>query len=133
LSPVFVDTSGFYALLVASDAFHERARAAFNGLRREDARMITTSYVLAETYALLQRRVGLDAVEAFRRGFAPLLDVVWVDASVHEHALDHLLKYGNASVSLVDATSFVVMRGRSIERALTFDVPFKEEGFEVVE
>ena len=132
MSPVFVDTSGIYALLVASDAFHERARAAFTGLRREDARMITTSYVLMETYALLQRRVGLGAVEAFRRGFAPLLDVVWVDAPIHERALDDLLERGNASVSLVDAASFVVMRARSIERALTFDAHFQEEGFGVV-
>jgi uncharacterized protein len=132
LSPVFVDTSGLYALLVASDAFHERARAAFAELRREDARMITTAYVLAETYALLQRRVGLDAVEALRRGFTPLLDVVWVDAAVHERALDDLLERGNAFVSLVDAASFVVMRARSIERAFTFDAHFKEEGFGVV-
>ena len=67
-----------------------------------------------------------------RRGFSPLLDVVWVDAPVHERALDDLLERGNGSMSLVDAASFVVMRAWSIERAFTFDAHFKEEGFGLV-
>ena len=127
-----MDTSGLYALLVASDNFHDPARAAFAAMRRADARMVTTSYVLVETYALLQRRVGLEAVEALRQGFAPLLDVVWVDAPIHERALDDLRQRGDAAVSLVDAASFVVMRARAIERAFTFDAHFTDEGFEVV-
>ncbi|HSW31634.1 MAG TPA: PIN domain-containing protein [Longimicrobiales bacterium] len=132
MSPAFVDTSGLYALMVASDDFHERARAAFALLRREDARMVTTSYVLVETYALLQRRVGWEAVDALRRHLAPLLEVVWVDAPIHERALDHLQERGATSVSLVDATSFVVMRARSIGRAFAFDAHFTDEGFALV-
>lgn len=93
---------------------------------------MTTSYVLVETYALLQRRVGLEAVDALRRGFAPLLEVVWVDAPIHDQALDHLQERGTPSVSLVDTTSFVVMRARSIGRAFTFDAHFTDEGFATV-
>ena len=127
-----MDTSGLYALMVASDAFHERARAAFGVLRHEEARMVTTSYVLVEVYALLQRRVGWEAVDALRHRFAPLLDVVWIDEPVHERALDHLQERGATSVSLVDATSFVVMRARSIGRAFAFDAHFTDEGFALV-
>jgi len=132
MTPVFVDTSGLYALLVATDTFHQRAREAFAALRRADARLVTTSYVLVEAYALIQRRVGPGAVHALRRGFAPLLEVVWVDASTHESALDELDRLGDAAVSLVDAASFVVMRERSIHRAFAFDTHFKEGGFELV-
>ena len=132
MTPVFVDTSGLYALLVATDTFHQRAREAFAELRREDARLVTTSYVLVEAYALIQRRVGPGAVHALRRGFAPLLEVVWVDASTHESALDELDRLGNAATSLVDAASFVVMRERSIHRAFAFDTHFNEGGFELV-
>jgi uncharacterized protein len=132
MTPVFVDTSGLYALLVATDTFHQRAREAFAALRRADSRLVTTSYVLVEAYALIQRRVGPGAVHALRRGFAPLLEVVWVDASTHESALDELDRLGDAAVSLVDAASFVVMRERSIHRAFAFDTHFKEGGFELV-
>lgn len=127
-----MDTSGLYALLVSSDTCHERASAAFATLRREDARLVTTSYVLVETYALLQRRVGLEAVKALRRAFAPLLDVVWVDAALHHQALDDVEVAGGPAVSLVDASSFAVMRARSIERAFTFDAHFADAGFSVV-
>jgi uncharacterized protein len=132
MTPVFVDTSGLYALLVATDTFHRRAREAFSGLRREDARLVTTSYVLVETYPLIQRRVGVTAVQALRRGFAPLLDVVWIDSATHESALDEVDRLGDLAVSLVDAASFVVMRERSIHRAFAFDQPFEESGFELV-
>jgi predicted nucleic acid-binding protein len=132
MTPVFVDTSGLYALLVATDTFHQRAREAFAELRREDARLVTTSYVLVEAYALIQRRVGPGAVHALRRGFAPLLEVVWVDASTHESALDELDRLGDAAISLVDAASFVVMRERSIHRAFAFNAHFEGGGFELV-
>jgi len=108
------------------------APAVHRHLRREDARLVTTSYVLVEAYALIQRRVGPGAVHALRRGFAPLLEVVWVDASTHESALDELDRLGDAAVSLVDAASFVVMWERSIHRAFAFDTHFKEGGFERV-
>lgn len=132
MTPVFVDTSGLYALLVATDSFHQRAREAFATLRREDARLVTTSCVLVETYALIQRRVGLAAVEALRRAFAPLLDVVWVDVSTHENALDEVDRLSDMAVSLVDAVSFIVMRERAIQRAFAFDAHFVESGFELV-
>jgi len=132
LSTVFVDTSGVYALLVASDAFHGRARAAFEALRKEDARLVTTSYVLVESYALLGRRIGVDAVRRFRVDVAPLMEVIWVDRALHEDALDSLIARGATDVSLVDAVSFAAMRAGSVDRALTFDAHFAEEGFETL-
>jgi predicted nucleic acid-binding protein len=132
LSTVFVDTSGVYALLVASDAFHGRARAAFEALRKEDARLVTTSYVLVESYALLGRRIGVDAVRRFRVDVAPLMEVIWVDRALHEDALDSLIARGATDVSLVDAVSFAAMRAGSVDRALTFDAHFADEGFETL-
>lgn len=132
MSTVFVDTSGVYALLVASDAFHGRARAAFEVLRKEDARLVTTSYVLVESYALLGRRIGVDAVRRFRVDVAPLMEVIWVDRALHEDALDSLIARGATDVSLVDAVSFAAMRAGSVDRALTFDAHFAEEGFETL-
>ncbi|HSN89791.1 MAG TPA: PIN domain-containing protein [Anaeromyxobacteraceae bacterium] len=126
---VFVDTSAAYALLDAGDAAHARARRAFGRLRdREDA-LVTTSYVLVETCALVLRRLGLPALRTFREEFSPLLDVVWVDARLHDEALDLLLARRRASLSLVDAASFVAMRRAGIEEAFAFDRHFQEEGF----
>jgi len=39
---------------------------------------------MVETYALLARRLGLEAVRAFRSDLAPLLEVSWIDEAIHE-------------------------------------------------
>jgi uncharacterized protein len=80
---VLADTSGFLALLNKSDEYHARATRAFALLRQQRAALIATSFVLVETYALIERRLGIDAVRDFRADFAPLLDVVWVDEGLH--------------------------------------------------
>ncbi len=129
MSSVFVDTSAILALLVASDNAHAMARAAFTRLSSRQAPLLTTSYVLVETYALLGRRLGIEAVQAFRAEFAPLLRVVWIEEALHERALDELLKPSSKTLSLVDITSFLIMRDRRIDEAFAYDRHFDREGF----
>jgi predicted nucleic acid-binding protein len=128
-SRVFVDTSAAYALLDAGDASHARARRAFLLLREREALLVTTSYVLVETCALVSCRLGIAALRDFREGLAPLLDVRWVDAATHDAALDLLFERHKSSLSLVDAASFVVMRRERIDEAFAFDRHFEDEGF----
>ena len=59
---IFADTSGLFALLVKNDYMYLRAREIFNYLAKQNAQLVTSSFVLAETTALLQRRVGMEAV-----------------------------------------------------------------------
>lgn len=129
MSRVFIDTSALIALLVPSDESHEDARVAFEGLRRRVAPLATTSYVLVETYALLGRRLGAGAVASFRAGFAPLLEVVWVDEELHERGLDLLLASKSRTLSLVDAVSFLAIRELGISSIFAYDRHFAAEGF----
>jgi len=129
VSRVFVDTSAVLALLNPSDETHEPARRVFQKLQAREAPLLTTSFVLVEVYALLGRRMGLGAVQAFRRDFAPLLEVVWVGADMHEAGLDLLLERRVRDLSLVDAVSFLVMRQRRLDEVFAFDRHFRDEGF----
>lgn len=132
MSAVFADTSGFLALLNRRDDNHERAERAFASLRRRQASLVSTSYVLVETYALLGRRFGLDAISSFRADFAPLVDVVWVDEAVHNAGLDLLLDRRRRPLSLVDAVSFITMTQRNVTEAFACDPHFEQEGFSLV-
>ncbi len=132
MSAVFADTSGLLALLSATDEQHDRAVRAFERMRARRAPLVSTSFVLVETYALVGRRLGLDAVRQFRGDFAPLLDVVWVDHALHEAGLDLLLDRRKRLLSLVDAVSFITMRNRKIVDAFAFDPHFEQEGFSSV-
>lgn len=132
MTRVFVDTSAVLALLNPSDESHEPSRRVFEKLQALEAPLLTTSFVLVEVYALLGRRMGLAAIEAFRRDFAPLLEIVWVDAEIHEAGLDLLLERRVRDLSLVDAVSFLVMRRRRLDEAFAFDRHFRDEGFTVL-
>ena len=132
MNAVFADTSGLLALLNRTDDNHARAERAFGNLRVREVPLVSTSYVLVETYALVGRRLGLDAVRSFRADFAPLIDVVWVDETLHDAGLDMLLDRRKRLLSLVDAVSFIVMRQRSMAEAFAVDPHFEQEGFSLV-
>jgi uncharacterized protein len=132
VNAVFADTSALLALLDRKDQNHAGAEAAFAILRSRRAAIVSTSYVLVETYALVGRRFGLGAVRSFRADFAPLIDVVWVDDVLHDAGLDLLLERRKRLLSLVDAVSFVTMRQHSVDEAFAFDPHFEQEGFSLV-
>lgn len=129
MNPVFADTSGFLALLTSHDVHHDRAQAVFERLQARQAVLVTTSYVLVETCALLGRRMGLAAVADFRDAIMPILDPIWVDRPLHDAGLDWLLAQKRRRLSLVDAVSFVIMRRRQLLEAFAFDQDFEREGF----
>lgn len=133
MSRVFLDTSAAFALLVASDNNHSHAVAAFRALQGRSATLVTTAYVLVETYALLGRRVGLEAVKAFHDDFEPLFETVWVDRELHDRGLALLIERGREDLSLVDAVSFLAIRRRGVEAVFAYDRHFEQEGFELLE
>ena len=129
---VVVDTSAILALLNADDRFHPRAKRGFERLETERPELVTTSYVLVESYSLIGSRIGLEALMEFRSEFASLFAVEWVAAELHEDALDLLDARGKPSLSLTDAASFVLMRRDGIETAFSFDRHFENEGFSLI-
>jgi predicted nucleic acid-binding protein len=129
---VFVDTSAVLALLNADDAMHARVAAAWRTLVRAEEELVTSSYVLIESLALAQARLGPAAARALANEFVPALEVVWVDEALHRAALSAWLISGRRELSLVDCVSFEVMRRRSVPRVLTLDRHFGRQGFAAV-
>jgi predicted nucleic acid-binding protein len=129
---ILVDTAALYALIDAADPNHRRATAALRDLRVSDESLLTHEYVVVETTALLQRRLGLEAVRRLVDDLLPLVEIVWVDQPLHAEAREALLAGGRRAVSLVDWVSFLVMRRHGVRRAFTFDEDFAVEGFEVL-
>lgn len=128
----FVDTSALLAVLHAGDANHARAARSWRRLVESDERLVTTSYVLVETLALLQHQFGLGAVDDFQNAVVPLLTTVWVDAELHAEGVAGLLTARRRDLSIVDCVSFACMRRQEIARAFHFDRHFVEQGFEPV-
>ncbi len=130
---VFVDTSAFYALLDASDRHHDEAASIWKSLVETDAGLITHNYVLFETAALVQRRLGLRALAVFQDDVLPLVSVHWAEEDLHSTAMAILRASGQKNLSLVDCVSFEVMRIRGLRTAFAFDDDYKIRGFEILQ
>ena len=130
--PVFLDTSGLYAVFDADDSTHPAVAETWRTLVESGAPLHTSSYVLVELAALLRRRLGLPAVEALATFVMPWVNVSWVEDRVHEQALAALLAAGKRDLSLVDCASFVLMRRLGVRAVLTVDRHFADQGFAVV-
>jgi predicted nucleic acid-binding protein len=127
----FVDTSALLPQLSTSDEAHDRAVETFASVIRRD-RLLTHSYVILETTALTQARLGLEATRALLRDIFPLLEIRWVDAALHEAAATALLAAGRRETSLVDWMSFEVMHREGIDIAFAFDRDFARQGFKLI-
>ncbi|MCX6550855.1 MAG: PIN domain-containing protein [Acidobacteria bacterium] len=130
---VFVDTSAFLALLDADEARHADAVATWEQLTERAIRLTTTNYVIVETLAVVQNRLGLGAVRSFVQDVLPAVDLLLVDAELHDAATSALLAAGRRQLSLVDCASFSVMRRERLEQAFAFNRHFAEQGFRLGE
>lgn len=125
---VFVDTSGLYALMDRADEYHSEACLIWKRVVADDY-LVTNNYVLLESTALVQRRLGVAALRSLVQDFLPLIDVEWVTEGQHQAALEALLAAGRKKLSLVDCISFQTMRASGVRRVFGFDEHFREQGF----
>ena len=129
---LFIDTSALYALLDGDESRHADLVAIWTAVTESDRILITSNYVLVETFALVQRRLGLDAVQGLTEVFVPLLQTVWIDEELHTTAAAALFTASQRRLSLVDCTSFELMRRLGLTDVLALDTDFARQGFNLL-
>ena len=127
---IFLDTSAIYALADANDMRHSEAREMFDLAFDNDEDILIHNYVLIESAALLQRRLGLDVALRFLDQMVSI-QTHWIDSEDHAQAVTLLRGRDSRGLSLVDCASFVVMRRYGISHAIAFDADFEHEGFSI--
>ena len=126
---LFVDTSALLAFLDADQPRHADVIDAWERAIAEDRHLFTSNYVLVESFALVQRRLGLDALRALADILVPLLRPLWIDEDLHAAAVAALFAASRRKLSLVDCTSFELMRRHGLSEALALDDDFARQGF----
>ncbi len=125
---ILLDTSALYALTVPTDEHHRDATRTLARIQERGEDLVTHTYVLAETFALLHRRHGLRVALKVSDETSSVPTVV-VDRALHDRGAAWLRSERPTRASLVDAVSFVVMADRAIESAFAFAPDFEAAGF----
>lgn len=135
LSAVFVDTSAWYPLVDAGHPDHAGLSAVLRSRVARGVRVVTTNLVVAETHALLMRRVGIDVARTFAKTVRlPPNVVAYATPERESEAMTGWLeRYSDQDFSLTDAVSFVVMKESGIEEALALDHHFVTAGFRLAD
>jgi predicted nucleic acid-binding protein len=129
---IFIDTSAFYALLDRDDANNQKATKVWTYLLGAEYTLVTSNYILVEAFALMQNRLGLEAVRGFQEDILPLITLEFVSPEMHRSGIAALLAASRRSLSLVDCVSFELMRSSGIKSVFAFDNHFKEQGFVIM-
>ena len=129
---VFVDTSGFLAILDADDINHLKAKREWNNIISTGTNLFCNNYILVETFALIQHRLGMKAVRVLEEDILPLVHIEWIKESTHKAGMSAFLTASKRKLSLVDCVSFETMRDLGLKVAFGFDSHFRDQGFECI-
>jgi predicted nucleic acid-binding protein len=125
---MLLDTSGILALLDVREPQHQQACDEYS---RASLR-VTHGFVLAELVAVANAR-GVPSALAIEFVMSllahPDVEKVWPSEAHTAQAVALLTARQGRGYSLCDATSFVLMRERGLQDALSTDRHFEDEGF----
>jgi len=134
---LFVDTSAWVAIKDRREKHHAAATAYLGELAGRKERLVTTDFILDETYTLLLYDVGYEVTVQFKREIDLLsgtkaLDIMHVGPAVQAEAWAVFERFNRDKVwSFTDYTSYVVMRTHQIAECFGFDEDFAQMGFTV--
>jgi uncharacterized protein len=128
---IFIDTSGWIAVLNRDDEYHASALSLFNEFKNKQFNIVTTDWVLAETGNGLART---GARASFVKSITSLFQsaksrFIWIQEEILEESLALYAKVDDKQWGLVDCASMVVMRHEGIEDVMSADKHFQQAGF----
>lgn len=131
---LFVDTSFFKAYADIKDDFHPEALQIFQRLKEEKAQLITSNYILDETFTVIRSKCGLDLAKEFKKileQFEADLKIMRVLVTDEVNAWDFFLQNWS-DLSFTDCVSFAMMKRLDIRTAVSFDNHFERAGYKLI-
>ena len=125
---IFVETSAWLALVDAIDKDHKIANSWF---RENSLKFITSNLVIIESLGWIRHKRGKkEAVTLGKRLLlSPDITVERVTAVDEKRAWRLFRQVNGRGISMIDCTSFILMKRLGIKEAFVFDEDFKKLGF----
>ena len=127
---IFIDTSAFLAIENRRDAYHPQAISFRDICLKTGQTLITSDYVLDESYTIIRLRAGHKIAVHFGEALraSHLLHIEYVTPEFIEEAWRLFKKFTDHDFSFTDCTSFILMERFQIKTSFTFDAHFREYG-----
>jgi predicted nucleic acid-binding protein len=131
---VFVDSGAWIALALSKDPLHAQAKAQWDLLRENGAKLHTSIPVIIETFTFLERNANRDVAIVWKDSISKSAAVKFLPCELRdlEQSWDYFRGTEFHKLSAVDATSFVIMKRAHLRVAYTFDHHFVVAGFRLV-
>lgn len=130
---IFVDTSGWGNLVDKNQPYHQLMVQLYREAKQQKRRLITSNYVITEVVALLTSplRIPRPKIISFVNSLkqSPYIDIIHIDKEKDDESWILLASREDKQWSLVDCSSFIIMKERGILEALTNDIHFEQAGF----
>jgi hypothetical protein len=127
---IFVDTSAFLAIENRRDKYYRKAVTLRDTLLKTGQLLVTSDYILDETYTVIRFRAGHHIAVQFGEAIrgSKFLRIEFIAPDLIEKAWDLFKTFSDHEFSFTDCTSFILMERLKIKTAFTFDDHFKEYG-----
>lgn len=128
---VFVDTSGWIALVNTADTFHLRAKDLYIGLRKDGYQFLTHQGVMLEIgngfSAIRNRPMAIGLQKKFET--TDHYELISLNSQLYQSAWKLFEERSDKDWGIIDCLSFVIMTQFGLTEALTTDRHFEQAGF----
>jgi predicted nucleic acid-binding protein len=127
---IFIDTSAFLALENRKDEYHKPALIFRDFLLQSKEPLLTSDYVLDESYTIIRLRAGHSIAVEFGEMIqaSDLVEIKYVPKEILREAWHIFKSFADKQFSFTDCTSFALMESLQIRAAFTFDHHFNQYG-----
>lgn len=133
-NPIFIDSSFFKGLIDIKDDFNESAIKIWENFRQKKIPLITSNFILDETFTLIRVKCRLSAAMELRERIlagAKRIKIIRISVSDESKAWNWFQNEWK-NLSYTDCTSFAVMKRLGITDVATFDEHFGKAGFKII-
>ncbi len=130
LRSIFVNTSGWLALYNPNDRNHEAAKDLWEDLRERPIRLVTTDYVLDQTFTALKVFGSLHAAQAFNELVknSMLIRLFMADSVIFDRAWNVFVDDEQSHWTFTDCINYAVVQYLGVSEVFTFDPGFSAPG-----
>jgi predicted nucleic acid-binding protein len=126
---IFIDTTAFIAFIDSSNPFHQTTKNIFWELARQRWRLITTNFVVADTYNWIVSEIGLESARVWLK-IAHELNIERITAEDEVLAEEILnTQLVQDAICYTMAANFAVMQRLGIEQVFSFKHAYQDFGF----